>query len=109
MHNAFLPIVSAYSAFTASWIGFIVHIARKDEDTDMQESEQARDQRLIAERYGPSFCRLDEKTGLYWIITESGDILDSGDSEKEAWKHSAFQRYSHSSNSTEDVLALSVE
>lgn len=95
MHNAFLPVISVYSAFTISWLGFLVHVARKDKAkaTQTDLSESARAQRLIGERYGPSFSRRDDKTGLYWIITESGEILSSGDSEEEAWLHSAFQPY----------------
>ena len=108
MHNAFLPVVSVFSAFTASWIGVLLHLHRKVKAPIAQEplSESARVQRLIEERYGKSHCRRDEKTGLYWIITESGQILDSGDSEEEAWTHSAFHTYesleSESIDCTED-------
>lgn len=85
------PFVFAYSAITAAWTRVLVSLAlKKEKSSPTSEPDLVRAQRLITERYGPSFCRRDQKTGLYQVFTESGDILDSGDSEEEAWHHSAF-------------------
>lgn len=52
--------------------------------------ETARARQLIIERYGVAFARQEPVTLKWWIVAESGEILCSGDTENEAWIHSAF-------------------
>lgn len=77
----------------------------KDSIQARDVSESARAQRLVIERYGASSAQQEPTTQKWWIVTESGEILCSGDTEEDAWINSAFMpvdepRYSISADPT---------